>query len=211
MENVAAVLMLWYPGEAGGSALADVLFGDFSPAGRLPVTFPRSLDDVPPFDDYAMAGRTYRYMQAEPLLPFGFGLSYTRFEYGGLKLAAAEVRAGDELALSVDVRNVGPGPADEVVQLYLKDEDAPAPAPLRRLVGFRRVTLRPGEKRTLRFTLPAREMARFDERGRCLAAPGAYTLTVGGSQGDARSLALGAEPVLTARFAIVGEPRELPA
>src|SRR5262249_24077708 len=120
-DHVGALLQAFYPGQASGTAIADVLFGAYSPAGRLPVTFPRWLADVPPFESYAMRGRTYRYLEAEPLYPFGYGLSYTRFEYSGLTASKREIREGDTLEISANVANVGSRAGDEVVQLYVKD------------------------------------------------------------------------------------------
>ncbi|HEX6623261.1 MAG TPA: glycoside hydrolase family 3 C-terminal domain-containing protein, partial [Pyrinomonadaceae bacterium] len=126
-EHVPAIVEAWYPGQEGGTALADVLFGDYNPAGRLPVTFYKSVAQLPPFEEYGMAGRTYRYFKGEPLYPFGHGLSYTRFKYDKLKLGASRVKAGDGLRLSVDVQNVGDRAGDEVVQLYLTDVAASVP------------------------------------------------------------------------------------
>jgi len=209
-ENVPAILMLWYPGEAGGEALADVLFGDACPGGRLPVTFPTSLDQLPPFEDYSMAGRTYRYMTDEPLYPFGFGLSYTRFEYGQASLSATEPAGGEDLTVSIEVTNSGDRAGDEVVQCYLTDVEASTVVPVRKLVGFTRVTLEPGEARTVPFTVTARQMALIDDAGKAVLEPGEFTVTVGGSQGDPRSLALGAAPVATAAFTVTGEPAEMP-
>ena len=145
-EFAAAILFIWYPGMEGGRAVADVLFGDVSPSGKLPVTFPKSLDDLPPFDDYTMAGRTYRYMTAEPHYPFGFGLSYTRFEYAGLSLSRTDIPAGENLTVRVTVANTGARAGAEVAQCYLTDVEASAIVPRTHLVAFERVELRPGEQ-----------------------------------------------------------------
>ena len=140
IENlVEAILFVWYPGMEGGRAVADVLFGDISPAGKLPLTFPKSLDQLPSFDDYSMDGRTYRYMTEEPLYPFGFGLSYSAFEYADLKLDKSEIGIGDDLNVSVTVKNTGDRTAPEVAQFYLSDIEASAIVPLHHLVGFERV------------------------------------------------------------------------
>ena len=120
-ENVPAILQAWYPGEEGGTAIADVLFGDYNPGGRLPVTFVKSLEQVPSFTDYSMKGRTYRYMEEEPLYPFGYGLSFTTFEYSNLKLSQEVIDAGESISVSVDVKNTGQIAGDEAVQLYIKD------------------------------------------------------------------------------------------
>src|SRR5437762_7995287 len=140
-DHVPAILAAWYPGEEGGTAIADVLFGDYNPGGRLPVTFYKSVDQLPPFTDYSMQGRTYRYFKGEPLYPFGFGLSYTKFKYDNLKISAGQISAGDELKITADVTNVGDRPGDEVVQLYVTDVAASVPVPIRSLAGFKRVHL----------------------------------------------------------------------
>jgi len=180
-EHVPAIVEAWYPGEAGGDAIADVLFGDYNPAGRLPVTFYRSADQLPAFTDYRMAGRTYRYFSGDPLYPFGYGLSYTSFAYRNLRLPG-ETRAGDPVALSVEVQNTGRTAGDEVVELYVKREGADATAPLRSLGGFARVPLQPGESRVINFTLAPRQLATVQADGRRLAEPGTYVVSVGGAQ-----------------------------
>lgn len=194
-ETVGAIVQAWYPGQATGTALADILFGAASPAGRLPVSFPRTLDDVPDFTDYSMKGRTYRYLQSEPLYPFGFGLSYTRFEYSELQLRKQTIGPGDSAVVSVTVTNVGERAGDEVVQLYV---EVVAPAwelPHRDLRGFERLHLGPGESRELEFTLNPRDLSVIDERGWRLHEPGLRRLHVGGSQPDPRSVSLlGREP-----------------
>ena len=146
-EHVPAIVELWYPGQAGGTALADVLFGDYNPGGRLPVTFYKSEDQLPPFDDYSMKGRTYRFFEGEPLYPFGYGLSYTAFTYRNLQ-APDEARAGGPVKISVEVENSGKRDGDEVVQLFVKH-----PGVVRELQGFERVPLRAGEKKTVEFTV----------------------------------------------------------
>jgi len=189
-EHAPAIVEAWYPGEEGGTAIAEVLFGDFNPGGRLPVTFYKSVEDLPPFEDYRMAGRTYRYFSGEPLFPFGYGLSYTRFAYRDLRLSAgrvatAEMRAdpaGEILTVSVDVRDVGERAGDEVVQLYVSDVAASAPVPLRQLGGFERVHLAPGETKTVTFALTPRQLALIDDAGRRVVEPGAFRVAVGGRQ-----------------------------
>ena len=141
-------MQLWYPGKEGGTALAIVLFGEYNPAVRLPVTFYKSIDQLPPFKDYNMKGRTYRYFKGEPLYKLGYGLSYTEFEYGNF-LNPDEVPAGDSVEVSVDVKNTGKVAGDEVVQLYVKNETAKRNVPIRSLEGIKRVSLRPGEKQTV--------------------------------------------------------------
>jgi len=208
-REVPAIIETWYPGEEGGTALADVLFGDYNPAGRLPVTFVKSLDDLPPFTDYAMKGRTYRYMETEPLYPFGFGLSYTRFRYDELRFSSDKINPWEEIEIRVDVRNVGRYAGDEVTQLYLTDLESSVQTPIRELRAARRIHLVPGQRATLLFTLSARQMALINENGRAVLEPGEFEISIGGCQPDKRSRALGAGPVLTARFRVVGETTEL--
>jgi beta-glucosidase len=174
-ENAAAILTAWYPGGEGGIAIADVLFGNYNPAGRLPITFYKSVDQLPPFTDYSMAGRTYRYFKGEPLYPFGYGLSYTKFVYGKLR---SEV--GESVKVSVDVMNAGDRAGDEVVQLYLTDVAASAPVPIRTLVGFDRISLRPREKRTVTFTITPRQLSLIDNRGKRVIEPGEFMISAGG-------------------------------
>ncbi|MBD2723119.1 glycoside hydrolase family 3 N-terminal domain-containing protein [Hymenobacter armeniacus] len=191
-ELADAVLLTWYPGEEGGHAVADLVFGKASPSGRLPVTFPRSLAQLPAYEDYHMAGRTYRYMTQEPLYPFGFGLSYTTFEYTGLKLPKKAAK-GQPVAVEATVKNTGQTASEEVVQLYL----TPAPragqqVPLYALKHFRRVQLAPGASTTVRFTLTPADLALVDAAGKSVPASGPVTIAVGGALPSARSRALGA-------------------
>jgi len=204
-----AVLLAWYPGEEGGAAVADVLFGDHAPSGRLPVTFVESVDQLPPFTDYAMTGRTYRFMEAEPLYPFGFGLSYTAFRYSGLKLEKTAVPAGEAVGLTVEVRNEGTRGSDEIVQVYLTDLEASVRVPLRQLVGFARVHLEPGQTRAVAFRIEAKQMSLIDEEGRRILEPGGFRVCVGGRQPDARSQSLTGTAVLCAEFEVAGTRREL--
>ena len=209
-EHVPAIVHAWYPGEEGGSALADILFGDYNPAGRLPVTFVKSLDQVPEFTDYSMEGRTYRYLREEPLYPFGYGLSYTDFSYSNLTPAASQITTGQDLTLSVDLENVGQRPGDEVVQLYVRHSETPLPTPNHELQGFKRVALKPGEKKTVTFTLSPRQMAIFDKEGACLVQPGRIEIFVGGSQPDSLSQRLTGQKLLSVQVELRGETVELP-
>ncbi|MBN1667985.1 MAG: glycoside hydrolase family 3 C-terminal domain-containing protein [Anaerolineales bacterium] len=199
-ELAEAILFVWYPGMEGGRAVAEVLFGDVSPAGRLPLTFPHSLEQLPPFHDYRMAGRTYRYMTAEPLYPFGFGLSYSRFEYADLQLEKAEIAAGEPLTFHFSLENAGRCPADEVAQYYLSDLAASTTVPRQHLVGFERVHLQPGERRQLAFTLTPEMMSFYDNDGRLTLEPGRFRLEVGGCSPGGRGQALGAPPPQVAEF-----------
>jgi beta-glucosidase len=193
LELADAVLLAWYPGQEGGNAVADVLFGGASPAGRLPVTFYRTLADLPPFEDYRMEGRTYRYYRGEPAFPFGFGLSYTTFGCEGIAVAPAAVTPTGAVEVAVTVANTGAWAGDEVVQLYVEPPDARSGGPNQELKDFRRVRLAPGERRELRFTLPAAALRRWDAAaGRWTVRPGRYVIRVGGSSAGPR-----AEAVLT--------------
>ena len=158
-QHVPAIVEAWYPGQAGGTAIADVLFGDYNPGGRLPVTFYKSVDDLPPFDDYRMEGRTYRFFKGTPLYPFGYGLSYTSFAYKQLRTSAGTLRADDTLTVRVDVTNTGQREGDEVVQLYVRHLGSRVTRPREDLRGYRRVTLRPRETRTVQFPLVAASLA----------------------------------------------------
>jgi len=210
MSKAAAVVHMGYGGEGCGTALAELLFGDANFCGRLPVTWPTGVGQLPPFEDYAMAGRTYRYMTRRPLLPFGFGLSYTRFEYGDLSLSAERVETGRPVTARAKVTNVGERAGKEAVQAYLTDVEASCRVPLRSLVGFRKVELGPGQSAEVEFEVDAARMALVDEAGRRVVEPGAFRLTVGGSQGDALSQALTGQAPLTAEFVASGKAVELP-
>jgi beta-glucosidase len=151
-ENMNAILTAGYPGQEGGNAVADVLFGDYNPAGRLPVTYYKSVDQLPAFENYNMEGRTYRYFRQEPLYPFGFGLSYTNFSYSDLSLQK-EAKIGDPIQVSVKVTNTGDRDGDEVVELYITDEKASTPRPIRSLEGFKRISLKKGESQIVQWNL----------------------------------------------------------
>jgi beta-glucosidase len=206
-EHVPAILEAWYPGQAAGTAIADVLFGRVSPGGRLPITFYRSAEQLPPFDDYAMAGRTYRYFTGSPLFPFGHGLSYTTFAYGNVTVPAT-VRAGDTVRVSVEVRNTGSREGDEVVQLYVTDLDASVPVPVRTLVGFQRVTLDVGERRVVEFAIAPRHLSVITDAGTRVFEPGAFQLSVGGKQAGVEGVAdASTTDVRVARFTLVDRSR----
>lgn len=197
-----AVLLAWYPGQEGGRAIADVLFGDASPSGRLPITFPQSLDQLPPYDDYSMDGRTYRYMTKEPLYPFGFGLSYTRFTYGDLELSPVEIDPGADTTVSVEVTNAGSVAAEEVVQLYVTDDAASTSVPLASLARFRRVELKPGETRSVTFELTPQDLELVNDAGERVLESGAFTVTVGGASPVERAVALGGAKPATGRLVV---------
>ncbi len=201
-EMVDAVLFVWYPGMEGGRAVADVLFGDVSPAGKLPVTFPRSLDQLPAFDDYSMNGRTYRYMTEEALYPFGYGLSYSCFEYSDLQLDKTDLAPGDSLNVSVTLHNRGGRDAAEVVQFYLSDLHASTLVPIHHLVGFERVVLKAGESHSIKFTLTPELMSFYNDDGKLTLEPGEFRLEVGGCSPGKRGQDLGAPNPVTAVFEV---------
>jgi len=183
-EHIPGILLAWYPGQRGGDAVADALFGGTNPAGRLPVTFYKAAQMLPPFDDYNMKGRTYRYFAGEPLYPFGYGLSYTQFEYSGLKVDKTSAR----IQVSVDVQNVGKRAGDEVVQLYVREVAPPVRRAERSLRGIERLSLQPGETRHATFTLvPDKDFTHYDvEHKRYTVNKGSYELQVGASSSDIR-------------------------
>ena len=180
-EHANAVLEAWYPGEEGGTAIAETLSGKNNPAGRLPVTFYQDVRQLPHFENYSMKGRTYRYFEGEPLWPFGFGLSYTKFEYGNLTMPQVPLNAGDPMDASVTVTNTGARAGDEVVQLYLKFPDVPG-APIRALRAFQRVHLEPGAHQRVAFHLQPRDLSMVTESGDIIVAQGRYTVSAGGGQ-----------------------------
>ncbi len=181
-ENVPAILEAWYPGQAGGTAVANALFGQYNPGGRLPVTFYRSRSDLPAFEEYSMENRTYRYFTGDPLYAFGFGLSYTSFAYRNLHITPEEVPSGEPVAVQVEVENTGPRAGDDVVQLYVQDVEASLPVPQLQLQGFTRIRLEPGEKRTVEFTLRPEQLSFADEQGQWVLEPGDFKVWVGGQQ-----------------------------
>lgn len=208
-ENLPAILHAWYPGQFGGTAIADVLFGDYNPAGRLPVTFYKSINDLPPFDDYKMEGKTYRYFRGAPLYPFGFGLSYSKFEYSNLKIAK-NVGAGQSVTVTADVKNVSKIVGDEVVQLYLSDTNASVPVPIRNLAGVERIYLKAGEKRRVTFTISPRQMSVILDNGKRVIEPGDFAVSIGGKQpnftGSADAKTTG---IVTGKFTVTGKIFEM--
>ncbi|TWB30620.1 glycoside hydrolase family 3 C-terminal domain-containing protein [Nitrospirillum bahiense] len=195
--HVDAIIDAWYPGEQGGMAIGQTLSGVNNPSGRLPVTFYTGVDGLPPFEDYSMKGRTYRYFTGKPLYAFGHGLSYTTFAYTPPALSAATLKAGETLGVDAQVRNAGAVAGDEVVQLYLGFPQVPG-APIRALRAFSRVHLAPGESKKVHFDLDPRDLSSVTEAGDRVVAGGAYTLTVGGGQPGT------GVPGATAGFTVVG-------
>jgi beta-glucosidase len=180
-DHVNAILDAWYPGEEGGNAVAETLSGKNNPAGRLPVTFYIGVDQLPPFEDYSMTGRTYRYFKETPLYPFGYGLSYTKFSYSDLRLPSGPVTAGQPVTTEVTVTNIGDRAGDEVAQLYLSFPDV-AGAPIRALRGFHRIHLDPGQSEKVQFELTPRDLSMVTSAGEILIPGGAYSVSAGGGQ-----------------------------
>ncbi len=181
-KHVPAILDAWYPGEAGGTAIADILFGDYNPSGRLPVTFYRSVDDLPGFDNYNMAGRTYKYYDGPVLYPFGFGLSYTTFQYKGIETSAEKMGKTSSLEVKVKVSNTGQISGQEVVQLYIRNETSGSQEPIHTLRGFKKVLLVPGESKTVIFHLDAKDFATAGNHGEKRPESGTYSIIAGGCQ-----------------------------
>jgi beta-glucosidase len=172
----------WYPGQSAGTAIADILFGDYNPSGRLPVTFYKSVNQLPAFNDYKMSNRTYRYFKGEPLYPFGFGLSYTSFNYNNILLQRNEIRATDTTVVTVEVSNTGSIPGEEVVQLYIKaDKDSNA---IKTLKGFQRVSINPGETQNVLFKIVPEKLSRWIDGKGFFVEPDRYTLMIGTSSAD---------------------------
>jgi beta-glucosidase len=186
-EHIQAIVECWYPGEEGGNAVADVLFGDYNPAGRLPVTFYKSVNDLPSFDDYSMKGRTYRYFEGKPLYAFGFGLSYTTFDYSAIILESAKVSNEGTVKLKVLIKNAGKSAGDEVVQVYFKQPESVENRPLQSLVAFQRVSFKKGESKEVSFEIPVSKLRYFDSKlGGYAIAKGNYEFLVGASSDDIR-------------------------
>ena len=197
-DHANAILESWYPGEEGGAAIAETLSGKNNPAGRLPVTFYKDLTQLPNFEDYTMAGRTYRYFKGKPLYPFGYGLSYTTFKYSGLNLPQQPVDAESPVDADVTVTNTGSRAGDEVVQLYLNFPNVKG-APAVALRGFQRIHLNAGESRTVHFELKNRDLGMVTEDGNPIIAPGEYTISIGGGQPDT------AAPRVSGHFRVEGQ------
>lgn len=203
--KAAAILLAGYPGQQGGNAVADVLFGDYNPAGRLPVTYYKSIDQIPAFENYDMTGKTYRFFRQDPLYPFGFGLSYTTFSYSNLSLPE-KMEAGVKVPVKVTVTNTGKVEGDEVVELYVTDEKASTPRPIRQLEGFSRITLKPGESKEVQFDLDPRQFSIINNKDKRVIEPGYFTISVGGKQpGFKGNLDPSFTQVVTGRIRLVGK------
>ncbi|OGJ92406.1 MAG: hypothetical protein A2487_04855 [Candidatus Raymondbacteria bacterium RifOxyC12_full_50_8] len=203
---VPAIVEAWYTGEEGGNAIADVLFGDYNPGGKLPVTFYKSINQLPDYEDYDMTkGRTYRYFADQPLYPFGYGLSYSTFEYSNLQVLAGALPTTDTVSISVDVQNTGLIAGDEVVQLYISDSEASATVPIKELKGFKRITLMPGEKKTVVFDVTPYQLSFIDTRNKRIVEPGLFEVSVGGCQPGPKQ----SSNVLAGSFLLTGEVFEV--
>ncbi|MBX3062683.1 MAG: glycoside hydrolase family 3 C-terminal domain-containing protein [Anaerolineae bacterium] len=201
-DLMEAIIYVWYPGQEGGRAVADVLFGDVSPSGKLPLTFPKSLEQLPPFENYEMTGRTYRYASEEPLFPFGFGLSYSRFSYSDLALDKHTIKAGESLSLQCSLTNSGSVEADEVAQIYLSDLSASTTVPLHNLIGFQRVHLKAGERTVITFTITPELMKLVNDAGDRVLEPGEFRVTVGGCSPGEFGVRLGAPEPANMNFTV---------
>lgn len=189
-EHVNAIIDTWYPGARGGRAVAEALFGDFSPNGKLPVTFYASTDDLPDFKDYSMENRTYRYFKGKPLYPFGYGLSYGQITYSDAVIDRTRAAIGDTLTVRATVKNESTYPLHEAVQVYVHDVESATRTPIWQLRGVQCVSLAPGESKMVEMTLSARDFAIIREDGSCVVEPGAFRVAIGGQQPDARSVQL---------------------
>ncbi|MEO5782809.1 MAG: glycoside hydrolase family 3 C-terminal domain-containing protein, partial [Ginsengibacter sp.] len=185
-ENIPAIVNAWYGGQSAGTALADVLFGDYNPAGRLPVTFYKSDEDLPDFNDYSMANRTYRYFKGESAYGFGFGLSYTNFTYNDLKIISPNT---GNILVNVKVTNAGKKDGEEVVELYVSSQNKTMQTPIRALKGFKRLFLKTGESKNVQFALTQNDLSIMDDAGKPKLLPGKILVSVGGSQPDEKTIA----------------------
>jgi len=208
-QHVPAIVQAWYPGAEGGKAVASLLFGDFSPSGRLPVTFYRTTEELPDFHDYAMKNRTYRYMDKEALYPFGYGLSFTSFAYGALNLPA-QSSMGENIECGITVKNTGAIEAIEIVQIYTKDIEASVTVPHCQLRKIKKIFMLPGEEKTLLFVLTPRDFSLIDQAGMRLVEPGVFEIYVGGCQPDNRSQMLSKCKVSKGTIELVGQSLALP-
>jgi beta-glucosidase len=203
-EDIAdAVLYVWYPGEKGGVAVADVIFGDVSPSGHLPITIPASTEQLPHYEDYSMQGRTYRYMKEKPLYPFGFGLSYTTFRFDSIELSEKSITTGGSVAVSVTVSNTGARDADESVQIYVIKDDRTENEPIVTLRAFRRVPISAGKSVTVSFNLPASAFGSVNAEGESVLVPGTYTVIAADAAPLAVSVEKGASKPIQAKINVV--------
>ena len=201
-ELADAVLLAWYPGEEGGNAIADIIFGKASPSGKLPITFPKSLDQLPSYKDYSMKGRTYRYMTNEPMYPFGFGLSYSSFSFSDLNQSAIDIKEGEIVEISLKVTNIGDYPAIETVQMYITDDIASTLTPLFSLKGIKKVNLQPGESKSIDFKISTDMLKLINDQGEAILEKGNFTIHISNSLPSKRALELGASKSLITRLVL---------
>jgi beta-glucosidase len=201
-ELADAILSCWYPGERGGEAVANIIFGDAVPSGKLPVTVPEKTEDLPPYEDYAMKGRTYRYMETKPLYPFGFGLSYTTFRFDGITLSNDTITQGGTLKLTVGVTNTGGVDAEEVVQVYISKDKREADDPVTSLRAFKRVKIAAGKQARAAFTLNAADFESVNQAGDSVLVPGVYTVTAADAAPLPVSVERGASDPVSAKVTV---------
>ncbi len=190
-----AIIQAWYPGAMGGRAVSDLLFGEYSPSGKLPVTFYKNTNELPDFEDYSMENRTYKFFRGEPLYPFGYGLGYTSFAFTEMKADRPKFGPGEAVTVSLRVKNTGAVEGDEVVQIYVRDEEASVRVPVHKLCGMKRVTLKPGEEQEISVTVEGSCFAVIDKKGEAVYEPGRFTLFAGGCQPDAYSRKLSGQEI----------------
>ncbi|WP_343330803.1 glycoside hydrolase family 3 C-terminal domain-containing protein [Polaribacter staleyi] len=191
-EHCDAIIQIWYPGEQGGNAVADVLFGKVSPSGKLPITFPKNVDQLPAYDSYSMKGRTYKYMTKEPMFPFGYGLTYSKTTFSNLKLSSTKLKKKETLNISVDVANIGDFDIEEVVQLYVCPENVSGGIPIKSIKGFSRASLKKGEKKSVSFSINPEDLKVVNEEGERVWRKGNYKIVVGNASPGDLSVRLGA-------------------
>ncbi len=197
-ENIPAIIQAWYPGQAGGEAVADIIFGNYNPSGRLPVTFYKSADQLPDYEDYNMKGHTYRYFEGEVLYPFGHGLSYSNFEYSNISISPDSIRDGKEITVSVDIKNSSAIDGDEVVQVYITDNNASFPVPVKSLKAFKKIHIKAGETQKVTFKLKPDDFALFNDDMQKIIEPGEFTVMVGGSSaGGVKAAVKAVEQIVT--------------
>jgi beta-glucosidase len=205
-QHIPAIIQSWYPGEEGGKAVAEIIFGEYNPAGRLPITFYKSVEELPDFRNYDMDGRTYRYFSGNVLYPFGHGLSYTKFSYSNLNFSSAIINTNETLSVRVDVKNIGKNDGDEVIQLYKSCLNPSFRVPIRELKGFKRIHLKKGELKSVSFTLNSYDLSLVDEEGNRKIFPGEYIISIGGCQ---PGFYLHEDQIISGKFKINGEIIEL--
>ena len=188
---VDAIIYAWYPGEQGGNAIADIIFGDVNPSGRIPITFPKSLSQLPDYSDYSMDNRTYKFIDYEPMYPFGFGLSYSKFSYSDIVLDDSNIKMGKSVEARVVIQNISEIPGDEVVQLYISDLESSFRVPNSKLIGVKKLNLKPGEAKNIKFLITSNMMSNVNTNGKLSLEPGKYKITIGPSSPWSKSESYG--------------------